>query len=142
MYITGKYLIQSFKSEKPDPPSEKKNYAGEKREDDAGENGARRSASVVRPERGRCQEELAPPTAIVSVEFHCCRKKLFLKGDVKKALTFAGYKKAFGTAAAKVAEQMCKGVGKGQSLAADFILMWKVENLPFQIANAHHLISS
>ncbi|KAK4852283.1 hypothetical protein QYF36_022653 [Acer negundo] len=54
-------------------------YAGEKREDDAGENGARQSASVVRPERGRRQEELAPPTAIVSVESHCCRKKLFLK---------------------------------------------------------------
>ncbi|KAK4850651.1 hypothetical protein QYF36_008634 [Acer negundo] len=72
----------------------------------------------------------------------CCDARWHCRGDVKKALTFAGYKKAFGTAAAKVAEQMCKGVGKGQSLAADFILMWKVENLPFQIAIAHRLMSS
>ncbi|KAI9187081.1 hypothetical protein LWI28_024189 [Acer negundo] len=75
------------------------------------------------------------PKGLEDAQWHC-------RGDVKKALTFAGYKKAFGTAAAKVAEQMCKGVGKGQSLAADFILMWKVENLPFEIAIAHHLISS
>ncbi|KAK4850885.1 hypothetical protein QYF36_010715 [Acer negundo] len=35
---------------------------------------------------------------------------------------------ALRTAAVKV-EQICKGVGKGKSLAGDFILMWKVENL-------------
>lgn len=64
--------------------------------------------------------------------------------DVKKALTFAEYKKAQRTAAAKV-EQMCKGVEKGQSLAADF----NVESgelatmfIPGPFAIAHHLISS
>lgn len=64
--------------------------------------------------------------------------------DVKKALTFAEYKKAQITAAAKV-EQMCKGVEKGQSLAADF----NVESgelapmfIPGPFAIAHHLISS
>ena len=61
-----------------------------------------------------------------------------------KALTFAEYKKAQMTAAAKV-EQMCKGVEKGQNLSADF----NVESgelatmfLPGPFAIAHHLISS
>ncbi|KAL3825118.1 hypothetical protein ACJIZ3_021147 [Penstemon smallii] len=64
--------------------------------------------------------------------------------DVKKALTFAEYKKAQETAASKV-EQMCKGVEKGQSLSADF----NVESgelapmfVPGPFAIAHHLISS
>ncbi|KAJ0031066.1 hypothetical protein Pint_13038 [Pistacia integerrima] len=64
--------------------------------------------------------------------------------DVKRALTFAEYKKAQRTAAEKV-EQMCKGVEKGQSLAADF----NVESgelatmfIPGPFAIAHHLISS
>lgn len=64
--------------------------------------------------------------------------------DVKRALLAAEYKKAQITAAAKV-EQMCKGVEKGQNLAADF----KVESgelapmfFPGPFAIAHHLISS
>ncbi|KAL8040640.1 hypothetical protein ABFX02_10G111100 [Erythranthe guttata] len=64
--------------------------------------------------------------------------------DVKKALTFAEYKKAQMTTAAKV-EQMCKGVGKGQNLSSDF----NVESgelasmfIPAPFAIAHHLISS
>ncbi|KAL9443410.1 hypothetical protein AB3S75_016715 [Citrus x aurantiifolia] len=64
--------------------------------------------------------------------------------DVKKALTFAEYIKAQRTAAAKV-EQMCKGVERGQSLAANF----NVESgelapmfIPGPFAIAHHLISS
>ncbi|KAG2718723.1 hypothetical protein I3760_03G232600 [Carya illinoinensis] len=64
--------------------------------------------------------------------------------DVKKALAFAEYKKAQETAAVRV-EQMCKGVEKGQNLAADF----NVESgelapmfIPGPFAIAHHLISS
>ncbi|XP_041993463.1 nudix hydrolase 19, chloroplastic isoform X1 [Salvia splendens] len=64
--------------------------------------------------------------------------------DVTKALTFAEYKKAQMTAAAKV-EQMCKGVEKGQNLSGDF----NVESgelatmfIPGPFAIAHHLISS
>lgn len=64
--------------------------------------------------------------------------------DVKKALTFAGYKKAQTTAAAKVA-QMCKGVEKGQNFATDF----NVESgelapmfVPGPFAIAHHLITA
>ncbi|EXB33948.1 Nudix hydrolase 19 [Morus notabilis] len=64
--------------------------------------------------------------------------------DVKKALVAAEYKKSQITAAAKV-EQMCKGVEKGQNLAADF----NVESgelapmfFPGPFAIAHHLISS
>lgn len=63
---------------------------------------------------------------------------------MKKALTFAEYQKAQETAAVKV-EQMCKGVERGQSLAADF----NVESgelapmfIPGPFAIAHHLISS
>ncbi|XP_057967190.1 nudix hydrolase 19, chloroplastic [Malania oleifera] len=63
--------------------------------------------------------------------------------DVKKALTFAEYRKAQRATAAKV-EQMCRGVEKGQSLAADF----NVESgelapmfIPGPFAIAHHLIS-
>ncbi|KAK7330137.1 hypothetical protein VNO77_24323 [Canavalia gladiata] len=68
----------------------------------------------------------------------------YSREDVRKALTFAKYKKAQRTAAAKV-EQMCKGVETKQSLAADF----KVESdeqapiiVPGPYAIAHHLISS
>lgn len=64
--------------------------------------------------------------------------------DVKNALTFAEYKKAQRTAAAKV-EQMCKGVERQQSLSSDF----NVESgelapmfVPGPFAIAHHLISS
>ncbi|KAL6984873.1 Nucleoside diphosphate-linked moiety X motif 19, mitochondrial [Sarracenia purpurea var. burkii] len=64
--------------------------------------------------------------------------------DVEKALTFAEYKKAQITSAAKV-DQMCKGVEKGHNLAADF----NVESgelatmfVPGPFAIAHHLISS
>ncbi|KAE7998844.1 hypothetical protein FH972_003346 [Carpinus fangiana] len=64
--------------------------------------------------------------------------------DVKRALTFAEYKKAQTTAAVKV-EQMCKGVEKGQNFSADF----NVESgelapmfIPGPFAIAHHLISS
>lgn len=68
----------------------------------------------------------------------------YSREDVRKALTFAEYKKAQRTAAAKV-EQMCKGVEKNQSLASDF----NVESgeltpmfVPGPFAIAHHLISS
>ncbi|XP_044471675.1 nudix hydrolase 19, chloroplastic [Mangifera indica] len=64
--------------------------------------------------------------------------------DVKKALTFAEYKKAQRTAAAKV-EHMCKGVVKGQSLAADFNVESRELSpmfIPGPFAIAHHLISS
>ncbi|KAK9947607.1 hypothetical protein M0R45_003223 [Rubus argutus] len=64
--------------------------------------------------------------------------------DVKRALTFAEYKKAQKTAAEKV-DQMCKGVEKGQNFSADF----NVESgelapmfIPGPFAIAHHLISS
>ncbi|KAK2966285.1 hypothetical protein RJ640_018096, partial [Escallonia rubra] len=64
--------------------------------------------------------------------------------DVRKALTVAEYKKAQTAAAAKV-DQMCMGVGKAQSLSADF----NVESgelapmfIPGPFAIAHHLISS
>ncbi|KAJ4708306.1 Nudix hydrolase 19 chloroplastic [Melia azedarach] len=84
-----------------------------------------------------------------SLEINVDKKELedaqwHTREDVKKALTFAEYKKAQITAAAKV-EQMCKGVEKGQSLAADF----NVESgelapmfIPGPFAIAHHLISS
>ncbi|KAG8372715.1 hypothetical protein BUALT_Bualt12G0095500 [Buddleja alternifolia] len=64
--------------------------------------------------------------------------------DVKKALTFAEYKKAQNTAAAKV-EQMCKGVEKGQNLSADFNLEsgeLAPMFVPGPYAIAHHLIST
>ncbi|KAA8535068.1 hypothetical protein F0562_030071 [Nyssa sinensis] len=66
------------------------------------------------------------------------------KEDVRKALTFAEYKKAQTTAATKV-DQMCKGVEKGQNISTDF----NVESgelapmfVPGPFAIAHHLISS
>lgn len=75
---------------------------------------------------------------------HCVDAKWHSREDVKKALTFAEYKKAQTTAAAKV-EQMCKGVEKGQNLSSDF----NVESgelaamfIPGPFAIAHHLISS
>ncbi|XP_076920818.1 nudix hydrolase 19, chloroplastic-like [Bidens hawaiensis] len=64
--------------------------------------------------------------------------------DVKRALTLTEYGKAQKTAATKV-DQICKGVEKGQNLAADF----GVESgellpmfVPGPFAIAHHLISS
>lgn len=63
---------------------------------------------------------------------------------MKRALTFTEYEKAQKTAASKV-DQICKGVEKGQNLAADF----NVESgelvpmfVPGPFAIAHHLISS
>jgi NAD+ diphosphatase len=68
----------------------------------------------------------------------------FSREDVREALTLAEYKKAQKTAASKV-EQMCKGVEKSRSMAADF----NVESgelapifVPGPFAIAHHLISS
>ena len=76
--------------------------------------------------------------------FVCLDAQWYSREDVRKALTFAEYKKAQRTAAAKVA-QMCKGVEKGQSLSADF----NVESgelatmfIPGPFAIAHHLIST
>ncbi|KAL7593125.1 nudix hydrolase 19, chloroplastic [Lactuca sativa] len=64
--------------------------------------------------------------------------------EVKRALTFAEYGKAQKTTAIKV-DKICKGVEKGQNLAADF----SVESgelasmvVPGPFAIAHHLISS
>jgi len=64
--------------------------------------------------------------------------------DVKKALTFAEYKKAQRTSAFRV-HHICGGVEKGQGLASDF----NVETgelapmfVPGPFAIAHHLISS
>lgn len=64
--------------------------------------------------------------------------------DVKKALTFAEYKKAQRTSAFRV-HHICDGVEKGQGLASDF----NVETgelapmfVPGPFAIAHHLISS
>ncbi|CAM8925700.1 unnamed protein product [Rhodiola kirilowii] len=64
--------------------------------------------------------------------------------DVKKALTFAEYKKAQTTTSLKI-EQMCKGVEKAKSLTSDY----NVESgelapmfIPGPYAIAHHLISS
>lgn len=75
--------------------------------------------------------------------FPCPDAQWHSREDVKKALTFAEYKKAQITAATKV-DQMCKGVEKGQNLAADF----HVESgelapmfVPGPFAIAHHLIS-
>jgi len=63
---------------------------------------------------------------------------------VKKALTFAEYKKAQRTSAFRV-HQICGGVEKGEGLASDF----NVETgelapmfVPGPFAIAHHLISS
>ncbi|KAK9071930.1 hypothetical protein SSX86_008361 [Deinandra increscens subsp. villosa] len=64
--------------------------------------------------------------------------------EVKRALALTEYEKAQKTAASKV-DQICKGVEKGQNLAADF----NVESgelvpmfVPGPFAIAHHLISS
>ncbi|RDX97430.1 Nudix hydrolase 19, chloroplastic, partial [Mucuna pruriens] len=69
----------------------------------------------------------------------------YSREDVRKALMFAKYKQAQRTAAAKV-EQMCKGVEKNRSLAADFNVESADEHAPIVVpgpfAIAHHLISS
>ncbi|KFK26252.1 hypothetical protein AALP_AA8G223000 [Arabis alpina] len=64
--------------------------------------------------------------------------------DVKKALTFAEYRKAQRTMASKI-EQICNGVERSQSLSSDF----NVESgelapmfIPGPFAIAHHLIST
>ncbi|TKY54886.1 Nudix hydrolase 19 [Spatholobus suberectus] len=71
--------------------------------------------------------------------------KWYSREDVRKALTFAKYKQAQRTAAAKV-EQMCKGIEKNRSLAADFNVESADEQAPIVVpgpfAIAHHLISS
>ena len=74
----------------------------------------------------------------------CVDAQWHTREDVRKALTYAEYKKAQSTAAAKV-EQMCRGVEKNQNLSADF----NVESgelapmfVPGPFAIAHHLISS
>ncbi|THG13875.1 hypothetical protein TEA_015049 [Camellia sinensis var. sinensis] len=82
---------------------------------------------------------------IITLKFFLCLDaKWHSRKDVKKALTFAEYKKAQTTAAAKVA-QMCKGVEKGQNIATDF----NVESgdlapmfVPGPFAIAHHLITT
>ncbi|THG23396.1 hypothetical protein TEA_019945 [Camellia sinensis var. sinensis] len=82
---------------------------------------------------------------IITLKFFLCLDaKWHSREDVKKALTFAEYKKAQTTAAAKVA-QMCKGVEKGQNIATDF----NVESgdlapmfVPGPFAIAHHLITT
>ncbi|XP_022893441.1 nudix hydrolase 19, chloroplastic-like [Olea europaea var. sylvestris] len=70
--------------------------------------------------------------------------KWHTREDVKKALTFAVYKKAQKTTATKV-DQMCKGVEKGQNLFADYTVeIGELATLfisgPFAITQ--HLISS
>ncbi|MED6113531.1 Nucleoside diphosphate-linked moiety X motif 19, mitochondrial [Stylosanthes scabra] len=67
----------------------------------------------------------------------------YSKEEVRKALTFDEYKQAQRSAAAKV-EQMCKGVEKNQSLAADFNVGSELNPMfvPGPFAIAHHLISS
>ncbi|KAM0037184.1 putative NAD(+) diphosphatase [Helianthus debilis subsp. tardiflorus] len=64
--------------------------------------------------------------------------------DVKRALTMTEYGKAQKTAASKV-DQICKGVEKGQNLAADFgVESGELQPMfvPGPFAIAHHLISS
>ncbi|XP_073132299.1 nudix hydrolase 19, chloroplastic [Henckelia pumila] len=84
-----------------------------------------------------------------SFEIHVDKEELedakwHSREDIKKALTYAEYKKAQKTAAAKV-EQMCKGVERGQQLSTDF----NIESgelapmfIPGPYAIAHHLITS
>lgn len=103
----------------------------------------------VGPNSMPCQLMLGFFAYAKSVEINVDKEELedaqwHSREDVKKALTFAEYKKAQRTAAAKV-EQMCKGVEKGQNLSADF----NVESgelatmfIPGPFAIAHHLISS
>ena len=74
----------------------------------------------------------------------CIDAEWMSREDVKRSLTLTEYGKAQKTAASKV-DQICKGVGKGQNLAADF----GVESgelvpmfVPGPFAIAHHLISS
>lgn len=81
---------------------------------------------------------------MVNITFASLDAQWHSREDIRKALAFAEYKKAQRTAAAKV-EQMCRGVEKGQNLAADF----NVESgelasmfVPGPFAIAHHLISS
>ncbi|KAK7264954.1 hypothetical protein RJT34_32568 [Clitoria ternatea] len=85
-----------------------------------------------------------------SLEINVDKKELadaqwFSREDVRRALTFAKYKKAQRTAAEKV-EHMCKGMEKNRSLAADFNVESADEHAPIVVpgpfAIAHHLISS
>ncbi|KAK1437512.1 hypothetical protein QVD17_03304 [Tagetes erecta] len=84
-----------------------------------------------------------------SLEINVDKKELedaewYSREDIKRALTLTEYEKAQKTAASKV-DQICKGVEKGQNLAADF----NIESgelvpmfVPGPFAIAHHLISS
>lgn len=81
---------------------------------------------------------------VIEKIFGCLDAKWHSREDVKKALTFAEYKKAQRTAAARV-DQICKGVERGQNLSADF----NVESgelasmfIPGPFAIAYHLIAS
>ncbi|KAK4265101.1 hypothetical protein QN277_026197 [Acacia crassicarpa] len=103
----------------------------------------------VGPNNMPCQLMIGFFAYAKSLEINVDKKELedaewHSRESVRKALTYAEYKKAQSTAAAKV-EQMCKGVEKNQSLAADF----NVESgelapmfVPGPFAIAHHLISS
>ncbi|KVI11640.1 NADH pyrophosphatase-like, N-terminal [Cynara cardunculus var. scolymus] len=103
----------------------------------------------VGPSSMPCQLMIGFLAYATSVEINVDKRELedakwYSREEVKKALTFAEYEKAQRTSAYKV-DQMCKGVEKGQSLAADF----NVESgelatmfVPGPFAIAHHLISS
>ncbi|CAL0320083.1 unnamed protein product [Lupinus luteus] len=69
--------------------------------------------------------------------------KWYSREDVRKALTFAEYKKAQKSSAAKV-EQMCKGVEKTNKLARNFKKSGELAPMfvPGPYAIAHHLIKS
>ena len=78
------------------------------------------------------------------LQLACLDAQWYSREELRKALTFDEYKQAQRTAAAKV-EQMCKGVEKNQSLAADFTVGSGELNpmfVPGPFAIAHHLISS
>ena len=74
----------------------------------------------------------------------CIDAEWMSREDVKRSLTLTKYGKAQKTAASKV-DQICKGVGKGQNLAADFGVE-SGELVPMfvhgRFAIAHQLISS
>nr|XP_043629123.1 nudix hydrolase 19, chloroplastic isoform X2 [Erigeron canadensis] len=103
----------------------------------------------VGPSSMPCQLMIGFLAYASSLEINVDKKELedaewHSREDVKKALTFTEYEKAQKTAAWKV-DQICKGVEKGQNVAADF----SVESgelvplfVPGPFAIAHHLISS
>lgn len=103
----------------------------------------------VGPSSMPCQLMLGFFAYAKSLEINVDKEELedaqwYSREDVRKALTFAEYKKAQKTAAMKV-DQMCRGVEKAQNLSADY----NVESgelapmfIPGPYAIAHHLISS